>query len=951
MIGFSRPFWRWAPAIALAVGTHLAGADDALSKAALQDGLEELTALAWPGTTKAEWGHSDLMQAARSPYGDPFGRSNSGPDTKGNVWLFTHDDGSRWISNIWGTTLTLLEDDSAWNPAVLKEDFDAALAYFQGDEKDRKSQAAGAWNRPNDPNANRSQALIYSAILNLAGATTESETVARLAMEGTATLEREAVVVQAMTMLGTTELRALTAGFRSDQNWGDFASGLRSLLDRFGGVVDGWRALEVLASLTEERATTQDGIPPLQWTGEPPSAEKEAIIAEWLENTEVEEIHSVWILPIGGKRHDASAFPFNLGREAVPLLAGLLADHTLTSRIPEGHGMAYYGGHSFDPSGSEGPSAASVRSEFEQLYDRPRTRAELAMSLLKSVIPSDWQSSLQGTPGEAQAKVILDWWNNFKDLPDLELALQYLKSGDQTGEVLSFVIEHGNEATWTQVEDALLEEVQIYSVRNVEIYAAARGEDARPFVDRVIEKIQSADNRYFADAKQMEEQLKRSIDSLELALSSGSSTLGDFLDAMVKGETPPEALYSSIQRASQKTPPADLVDACLERIDRSDDPKVVQILLRFALVAVEGQGDATAPLETAEAKRLLEKHRDHLTSFIQKAGEMSANSPHGSFDDPAVVWTSVHNFACVLTLSLHEGDVSAQMGKLAALSPLGRKLVKVRQTHALAVLAGDDSSKLPSADSVSQTRVDEILKSLDDTDVASTQSILDQLSDSERLALWQKIGGLTEDWPSALLSLARTIRTVEVPDAMQEIVKGLSLEGAEVSSVLLHDLAARLTAHSGEDQILQLALTQGALHEGWTLSLRWLDEWPKWGLKNQALGMLHAATTALEKAENITVGFTHAGARNQGTRLVWLEQPLTIETIKAQKLPDEESSEVAVAERRALQQEELEAWKSLQALDRRKSLPWGGAGSIYLFQVSAARLTQPDPGDDDSPDQ
>ncbi len=918
----------------LAVGSHFSWAADALPETALKEGMKQLTELAWPSTKKVEWGHSDLMQVNRSPYGDPLGDALL--HSKGNAWSLTQEDGSRWITNIWGANPNLADESSEWKPADLKQDFGAASKLFRKRIMEPE-QGQGMHGEPTE--AIRSQALIYSALLNRAGAITDSEKMARLAMEDTAALEREAVVVQAMTMLSTSELQGLTAQFRSDRDWSGYASGLRNLLDRFGGVLQGWRALEVLASLAEERASTQNGIPPLRWTGEPPSAEKEAIIAEWLEDTEAEEIYSLWILPTSGKRRDSSAFPFNLGREAVPLLARLLADHTLTSRMPEGHGMGYYGGQFSDP--SEAPSAASAKSQFEQLHDRPRTRAELAMSLLERVIPSDWQSSLRSTPGEAQAKVILDWWDNLKDLPDIDLALQYLQSADQTGEVLSFVIEHGNEATWTQVEDALLQEAQLYNVQNVEKYAAARGEAARPFVDRVIEKIQSTDTRYFGgDAKQMEEQIKRSIGTLELALSSGSSTLGDFLDAMVKGESSPQELYSSIQRAAQNKPPADLVDSYLERIDRSDDPNIVLVLLRFAMVAIEGQGDEASPLEAAEAKRLLEKHRDRLTSFIEMAGEMSAHPPHGAFDNPAVLWATAHSSACVLALSLQEGDPSAQMGKLAALSPLGKRLAEVRQTHALAVLAGDDSSKLPSADSVPQGRVEEILKRLNDTDVSSAQSILDQLDDSERLALWQKIGGLTEDWPSSLLSLARRIREVEVPEGMQEIVKGLTLEGAEVSTALLHDLAARFAAHTPKEEILQLALTQGALHEGWTLSLQPLNEWPEWGLKDQALSMLHAATTALEKAKSAAVGFTRAGARNQGARLVWLEEPLTIETIESEKLPDEESSEVAVAERRALQQEELEVWKSLQALDCGKSLPWGGAGSVYLFQFPVAWLTQ-----------
>lgn len=912
-----------------------AGAE--LTDAQLRGGLTQLAALLAADVPKdARW---VLAESQGRRFGI-FAQEEDVFRTEGNTFLFDEKPGveARILFLSTGTVYTVKAESeggneterrerefrATWKNAGVTKDVAAAAEWLT---KEAKKSSASPGSGDTDPfggsdsdnsgnqlATHQQTALLWAAVLQRTGHEAESLTLARAALTNADDKRRKQLLDGCFDTRANQAFQQVMEDFAKLHDWSKLRDALAGLVGQYPL---GWQnrdAVRVLLHNVTERAK-QPAVPPLQ-TARPISDADQKVLLAWVQELEAGKQleYSRWSLPAltneDGEENRAvqgngAAFPRSHGFAAVPLLAALLGDDTLTLvDLNRGQGMG---------SGSFGGRDEDAVTKLQNAYNalpKPMTRAQLAWNLLERVVPSELRRSGSENLKE-QAPEILSWYNSLKDSTPADLALAYLEAGDGGQEIIKQAMEVTDPKKFARLENSMLEQAQIYDLSNLVPFVEKLGPEKGPaFVTKVRQKLEGELSRYGSDnqdrqRKQMESSLKR----LETA-AKGEKKKPDLNELLVMlaayDETAEEEdlvaareAFQEFPKLMRKRPAAERLDLILAALPDFKSKSLAVNMLQYALHGDESDGEKIKPEERVA---LLERTRPHW----QKLLAASTNEKDGQSQNLLIQLVAALE-------RLVSGDV--QQRELSQISILGDRGAVILRERATALLAGQKVDPLPSAAEIKSDAREKLLAEWSKKTTDEMTRDLETLPVDQLLALNETLAR-SSDLPGSFKEYVGLIQSVQLKD-VADAAPWQAFRGKAWSKDMLLALARQVSTYSGGRLVVQLQ--RNAPLFGFKLQV---SEVPKF------IGMWQVQQLE-NTAENLGENFPKLGKRlsaasfqqaRANEQWIWLDSP-TVEASKETPKAgndDEEAAESLLE----MRQEELKAWEALsKAVENSKALP------------------------------
>ncbi|MAS95424.1 MAG: hypothetical protein CMO55_19670 [Verrucomicrobiales bacterium] len=475
-------------------------------------------------------------------------------------------------------------------------------------------------------------------------------------------------------------------------DWSNFAAECRELADTLGTGWTGSQAVLILA----ERADEQPEVPPplTAPSGVNLSEADHALASKFakLQTSKfLDRFRHVgpWVFAkrAGFERYGPLSSPkeqdvldtlLERKKEVIPALLAMLDDKTL---LP------------FDRSSSQvisdelDQTLEESGNENSSMFPRPSTRADIAAALLLPLVPN---IDTYETGMNEFRDISLSWWKRVKDMSEIELAREYLRTPDREsfGPVAEYLATHGNEEDFATIEELLAAKLFSSTWPNyseARAYVQARGNDAKPFIDTIEEKVEkTAEQLASAENPELEQFKKRHEDNLKMLRSLISNeSLEDILLRIASGEEDINSQRQILASKAQTTSPQESIEAFVRAADAATDPTARSQLLAWSGYFIRNDNSAKLELTRKEEwKRLLADDRN----------------PQGN--------TPISATAAWIVESLYDAESVAELTQFRRMT--GRAGSDLILSRAKARVEGGDIPPFPKASDVSEERASEI---------------------------------------------------------------------------------------------------------------------------------------------------------------------------------------------------------------------------------------------------
>jgi hypothetical protein len=935
---------------ALALAVPAGGVD--LSEAQMRDGLTKLAGLVAGELPKnARW-------VLATSQGQRFGIFTEAEDvfrTEGNTFLFDEKPGAgaRLLYMSTGAVYSVKAEgagggdetaesqrqiSATWKEANVSADVTAAVEWLLKEEKkaatappseDAGPLDGGSASQNNPLLAHQQTALFWAAVLQHTGHAAEAMTLVRAALGHADEKRRKQLLDDFFNRRGNQAYQRVLQDFSRQHDWTKLRDALAALVHQFPL---GWQrrdAVRVLLHHVTER-TRLAAVPPLKTT-RPLSAADQQRLLDWVKGLEDGKPaeHRRWTLPPlpnegNAERADAgpSAFPREQGLAAVPLLAALLADDTLTF---VGVGMNQdYGDQDFF--NAEDDAITRLRSAYRSLQ-KPHTRAQLAWDQLSPVLPDE----LQRTDSENLVEVVpevLAWYASVKNDTPGDLALAYLEAGSHGEDILAHALTLSDPKKLARMEHAMLEQANIYGLNEsftslVEKLGPTKG---AAFVASLRQKLEGDISRFSSnDQERQRKQMEAGLKRLEAAAKGEKKTpdlkslltLLSAYDPQAEGADQMELreALQELPKMALKLPAAERLDLILGALPGFKSPSMELYMLRFAVRERGFERDAAKP---AERLALLERTRPHWQRLL-------AGQP-GMTEDESTSMLIQTLMALELMM-----DHKQQSGliEISALGPRGTRLL---QEQGAALLAGQKVPPLPQAASFKSGERKQLLAEWSKKTPEEISRDLTTLDLDKLLALNDMLAR-DSDIPDNLKAHMALIHEVKITD-VADAAAWQAWRGKTWSRDTLLALATQVSTSSGGRLAVQLQRKTPL--RGFTLHIapaKKADaDWQTQFLQSASQQM---GEKLPQLGKRVTVGFFEQARTN--LQWIWLDAPVTETPKEAAKAANEDGESAEMLQH--MREQELKTWAALsKAASETKPLPT----SLYFISAPTSEFIKKD---------
>ncbi|HBJ83134.1 MAG TPA: hypothetical protein DDZ88_04520 [Verrucomicrobiales bacterium] len=915
-----------------------------LSEAQLRDGLSRLAALLALDVPKnARW---VLVSSERGRFGI-FSQEEDVLNTEGNAFLFDEKPGVEarvmvmYDGGIYPVKAMQDGGDedarqmqrefrATWKNADAAKDAATAAEWLQKEAK--KAGAMQGLLSGSDPfgrgdeagaqfAASQQSALLWAAMLLHTGQDASALSLATAALAGTDEAARKQVLDAFFNRLGDQAYGKIMQDFAKHRDWAKLSTALDELVKKFPL---GWQrrdAVRVFHHHATERAKLP-AAPPLKTKGTL-SADDQKTLLDWLKELEAgnQSPFHIWTLPPLVLEEDVesrsnemeTAFPRSVGLAAVPLLAALLADDTLTLVGLDGRGGGFQQ-HFF---GGGQDKTERLRNSYQSLQ-KPPTRAHLAWSVLERVLPQDLRRSDLADFAEAIPD-ILAWHASVKDAAPADLALAYIESGQNDETVLAHAIATDDPKKLVRLEGAMLEGVNIWDLNGLEPFVTKLGPQRGPsFLTKVRQKLEGDLSRYQNDASQQERQRKQMESALKRleAAAKGEKKTPDLKALLaVFAAFDPEAedadqvaireAYEDFPKATKKLSAPARVETVVNALPDFKSPKFAARMLSFAF---QGDGGKSLEITPEERQPLLEATKTSWKRLLE-----AGNGEEDQDERDGMLMRVVGHLE-----EITQGEVNFRaLNQFATLGVRGTQVLRERGT---ALLAGQKPAALPDPAAIKPEQRQQLLAEWGGKSSEEITRGLATLEIDKVLALNEIVQRGT-DLPERFkthITLIQEVRLEKVTDAAPwQAWKGKPLDQASVTA-----LAQQLSAYTGTGMLTVHARRSAPLF-GFTLVVSEATQpgsgWQTHYLRN----FVNSLDEDLPKTtKRLSVGFFQQERLQENWS--WFDAPVTEEPKDAQNQGD-------TPERlKEMNQQAVKSWQKVFS-----TLAGGKTAHTILFFVSA----------------
>ncbi len=734
--------------------------------------------------------------------------------------------------------------------------------------------------------------------------------------------------------LAAPAMQELMRAFGESRDWAKLRDGLDALVKKFP---QGWQqrdAVRVFLHHVTERAKLP-AEPPLKTKPPLPEADQKLMLA-WVNEMEGGKSpgYSRWTLPAlpdaetQGERVNATDFPHSHGLAAVPLLAALLSDDTLTS---VGAANLNDRGYSFS-SGSNDDAAQKLRNSYSQLQ-KPPTRAALAWSALERVLPNELRSGDESDHA-ALAPDILAWHESVKDASPADLALAYIEAGDRDDDVLAHALTLTDEKKMARLENAMIENVSVYDLNNLEPLVEKLGAKAAPFIAKVRQKLEGDLSRLGDGQEQQRKQMESAMKRLE-ATAKGEKKKADLpgllgelakFDPQAQEEEDQMVMrqaYQELPKLMKKLTFAARVEAIVKALPDFKSTAFAAQMLSFAL-------RSESEPKAEERLAVLERTKEHWTRLLDRKEEASANDESADDEPPGLL---VQTVGALQTLAT--GTANFEAGRyLGALGPRGAKLLR---EHGAALLAGQKPAPLPQVSGISSDTRKQALAEWASKSAAEIQSGIAAL-EIEKLIVLNEALTREPDLPPNLKTYIAQIHNVIFTGVTDKTPwQALRDHAADRPTVI--DIARRVSTFEGAG-FLSATMQRGVPVFGWKLIVKEETKPPKnWQFQQLKSRAENIGEHLPKLAKRAAIGFFGAGRMN--ANWTWFDAPITEapdEKTPAPSKPENDELAGAAASMHEARNDEVRGWQTVfKALEESKP----DAATLFFFSAATPTLFEP----------
>ena len=485
-----------------------------------------------------------------------------------------------------------------WKKADAAKDAQKLLDYLRKAAKAGSDESSGRFNSFRFSNA-AGQSFLIAAQFYRKGLTNEANQIVAVLFESAG--DPKKVLTEAINTLADLKLQAINQDFFKSRNWTAYATNLDAAVATFGKVWKQGPVAKRLADKVRQRAAVAE--PPAP-AGEGLTDEDRALAKELARMENSQSYGSLryglgpWILPgqtamhrrmhMGmpgggqGGQKDALQSLMQRGLKSVPLLLALAKDDYLVAVDQAGGG---YSSRSF------GDTAELNETQLDQMYrdmSRPVTRGEIAVALLKPLLPSKDEHS---SSGDAFSDDVIDecagWYKQNKEKTPVELARIYLNEGNttQSGAAIRYLAKKGAADDIQAIEKHLIEvENPQEVIAIVTEYVTLRGDKAKDFVAKFEAHVTAppaagAEDPMFKQARN-DPYMKQQLASLKALTETHSFT--NLLESVASGAKTMTEISGPFYQQMGKAEPESALADILTTVLKATDPRTAVELLGLA---------------------------------------------------------------------------------------------------------------------------------------------------------------------------------------------------------------------------------------------------------------------------------------------------------------------------------------------------------------------------------
>lgn len=436
-------------------------------------------------------------------------------------------------------------------------------------------------------------ALLLAAVhLHQAGRKDEANEIADLVFA--LAKDRSIVVRHAVAHLAQLQYAAAGARLASTRNWRAYRDDLRNVRDRFGTAWDKAPGLEILIGKVDQRIA-----------GQLPAGEGiDADAARFFEELSPDDLQFLRRLDVAVVVNPAAQLAllsapegkaahrfFARGIHMLPtLLAVIDSDYLLPAASP-------YGSRSYHYSSEDEKGLKSAEEIFQELDSKPPCLGDLALDLVKIIVPNSAQSMRDGIKSNAAAAARAFYEAHAADRP-LDLATFYLAEGDgaqrssaletliraKDANVLAMAETHlFSSNVWSQNEYSLLDasavmQIHAYILQHPERAAARLPDFLESIRTQIPERLGQLDESRRDQETRNSKQLLTSLEQALRAARGGEKAAEEPAD---KDDDPMQVFEAgaSLARKTAKMPPREAAACFLDGIVAQKDAAQRQTML------------------------------------------------------------------------------------------------------------------------------------------------------------------------------------------------------------------------------------------------------------------------------------------------------------------------------------------------------------------------------------
>ncbi len=827
-----------------------------------------------------------------------------------------------------------------WKEVEVSKDVDIAVEWLRREAaKVKKAEPADPFGAlgtgdPDNPAAlfdqHQQTALLWAAILLHTGHEEEALKLARPIFRDADATRRQQLLDGLFGRLAQNGWLQAMRAFAVHADWGRLRDQLDALVKKFPMGWSGRDAVRVFLQAVTERAKLP-AEPPLKTKLPLPAADQESLLT-WLKEQESGKFsgYSRWTLPAlpdaddgPGKAMGYTAFPRSHGPAAVPILAALLADDTLTVVGVEAadRDTGYMSSwDNVDPFGHREIDAADKLRAMYRYLPKPSTRADLAWHLLQQVLPNELRSGGEADLAE-RANDILAWYGSVKDLAPPDLALKYLEGGLNDADILAHAFATTDPKKIAQLENVMVDQADVYSLNSLDPFITKLGAKAPAFLGKVRQKLEEELTRYGDGQDRLHKQMEKGLKRLD-ALAKGELKKPDLpaLIAMMAAFDPaiPEEDQTVAQEAFVELPKLlknltlqAKLEAIVPVLPDFKSSRMAEYMMQ--LVFMEENGSKLKPEDGLAA---LEKTKSHWKRLLERSSDpdQAPSDPDGE-DVPQGLL--IRTVACLQLLVTGEADDEAA----SYLAALGTRGTRVLRDHGMALLDGKTPPPLPKAAAVNPEMRQQLLKEWSNKSVENIAKDIETLEIDKLLVLNEALTHETE-LPPNFTAYMDQIRGVTL-SGVKELGGWQALRGRKLDKATAIEIARRVSSFEGSSSI-SVQLQRPVPVMGWKLIVKESSSlskgWQSESLRSTALGIGEALPKLAKRACQGT--FTRG---NHQLSWTWFDAPIT-EAPKEEVSPEVKQADEALAEAWVymgeVRREELHSWESvLNALEQENVEP------------------------------